>query len=686
MEAIGRHPRRNAIITDEAILAQQQAIAAAARLQRLPRVGVHAVEEFGGIRPGNLDLAQRRGIEDAHAITDSKAFAGDGGVHVLAGLGEVARAAPLCDRLVNRTLRLGPTIDRRLAGGLEQRPLRMAGQRPEGLRGVGRAESGEADLGHRLVHCRRSQLQGIEIAGLALISRHPVGGVALDMLDRLHALAHRQRNVLGGDVVLEVDEGLDRGRVVRGGQVADIGPATEAPLAGAGPDAADLFVGLVRQIGAPVIRPGKAAERMRPQMHRGRPAPGHQHGITGQLAAAGAVVCGQFDAADRMTARHADYAAAQMAGNAELFGLGEQAGIDCLAHIDDRSDAHSGARHGAGVLPAAVVRGHHRHLAAHGNAVAEQEGAGGAGQHHAGHVVASENQRTFDCPGRQHDFAGADPPQLFARAMSGLSQMVRKPFDSADEVVVVIAKGRGALQQGNIGGLGQRLDAAGQPRRQRRVSQRAAAQIVVFVEQDHPAAVACGLQCGVNTRGAGTHDQQFAMRVGRGVVVRVGHGRRIAQPGHLADRRLVKLFPEAARPHEGLVVEARREEPAQPVVDRAEVVLQRRPAVLAARNQPLINRHGRGAQVGGEDPGRALHRHQRVRLLRPGTKDAARAVVFEAAAEQRLAAGQQRGGQAFARQPTVGLAVEGETDAAADVGPAQPCDAMAAHFRGSPAL
>ena len=50
----------------------------------------------------------------------------------------------------------------------------------------------------------------MHVRGLALVGRHAVGGEALDVLDRAHAFAHGQPDVLGGDVVLEIDEGLDR--------------------------------------------------------------------------------------------------------------------------------------------------------------------------------------------------------------------------------------------------------------------------------------------------------------------------------------------------------------------------------------------------------------------------------------------------------------------------------------------
>ena len=52
----------------------------------------------------------------------------------------------------------------------------------------------------------RHEAERVHVGGLALVGRHADGGVALHVLDRLEALAHRERDVLGGHVVLEVDE------------------------------------------------------------------------------------------------------------------------------------------------------------------------------------------------------------------------------------------------------------------------------------------------------------------------------------------------------------------------------------------------------------------------------------------------------------------------------------------------
>ena len=211
MEAVRRQPADDAVIIDEAVLAQHDAIAAAAGLQLLPRIGVEQFHELGRIRPDHLDLAQRRGVEQAGRLcapsTHSRSTAA---CMSSPALREIPGALPLADILEHGALRFGPGMDRRLARRVEQRPARMADDRAEGHRRIGRAEGGQADLGDRLAQRLGGNRQAVHVGGLALVGRHAVGGEALDMLDRAHAFMHRLADILGGDVVLEIDKGLDR--------------------------------------------------------------------------------------------------------------------------------------------------------------------------------------------------------------------------------------------------------------------------------------------------------------------------------------------------------------------------------------------------------------------------------------------------------------------------------------------
>ena len=59
--------RRRAVVDNEAVLAQHQAVARPADGQRRERVGVEPVEQLRGVRALDVDLAQRRDIADADA-------------------------------------------------------------------------------------------------------------------------------------------------------------------------------------------------------------------------------------------------------------------------------------------------------------------------------------------------------------------------------------------------------------------------------------------------------------------------------------------------------------------------------------------------------------------------------------------------------------------------------------------
>ena len=63
METILGDAGDDAVVDDEAGLVQQDAVAAAAGRQLLPRVDVESLEEFGGVGADDLDLPEGRGVE-----------------------------------------------------------------------------------------------------------------------------------------------------------------------------------------------------------------------------------------------------------------------------------------------------------------------------------------------------------------------------------------------------------------------------------------------------------------------------------------------------------------------------------------------------------------------------------------------------------------------------------------------
>ena len=143
--------------------------------------------------------------------------------------------------------------------------------------------------------------------------------------------------------------------------------------------------------------------------------------------------------------------------------------------------------------------------------------------------------------------------------------------------------------------------------------------------------------------------QHVAMRECLLVMVRDPPRRGAAEARGAADQRLVELLPELRRPHEGLVVEAGDEEAREPVVHRADVEAQRRPAVLARGDQPVVEL-GRGRARVRLAPRAGAQFDQRVRLFRACREDAARAVILERAADQLHAVGEQRRGERVARR------------------------------------
>ena len=110
---------------EEAQLVHHQPVAALAHLERREHVGVHAVEEFRRIRSLDLDLAERRGIEQANLVPHTEDLAVDRSVLVFAALRIGIGAAPLAHGLPHRTLVQMPLID----GGAADRQEQVLGER-----------------------------------------------------------------------------------------------------------------------------------------------------------------------------------------------------------------------------------------------------------------------------------------------------------------------------------------------------------------------------------------------------------------------------------------------------------------------------------------------------------------------------------------------------------------------------
>ena len=157
--------------------------------------------------------------------------------------------------------------------------------------------------------------------------------------------------------------------------------------------------------------------------------------------------------------------------------------------------------------------------------------------------------------------------------------MVGDPLDGGQVVVIVVTDHGRARQQPDIVPVLQFFSDGRRPVRARRIvdalaaAQQAAAKGRLLVGQDDPRA---GGRCRPRGGEAGrtaADDQHVAMGVHLVVAVGVGLLGRAAHAGGMPDHDLIGL-PEALRPHEGLVVEAGRKQPAKRVVHSPHVEFQ----------------------------------------------------------------------------------------------------------------
>ena len=161
VEAVGRQPADDAVVVDEAVLAQHDAVAAAAGLELLPRVGVeqfHELRPRPGRPPRSCRASRRRtGRRVSRTVAHSRLTA-------------ACMSSPACGKYQARfhwptSSNTAPCASAQAwigvrARRVEQRPARMVDDRAEGHRRVGRAEGGEADLGDRPCRAPRRRSPG----------------------------------------------------------------------------------------------------------------------------------------------------------------------------------------------------------------------------------------------------------------------------------------------------------------------------------------------------------------------------------------------------------------------------------------------------------------------------------------------------------------------------------------------
>ena len=440
------------------------------------------------------------------------------------------------------------------------------------------------------------------------------------------------------------------------------------------------------------LLPDRLAAEMAGQMQRGIPAVGDRKQIAGDLGL-DALVVAHDDAAELVAAprllHHGAGKDRPRSGALLLDALGPR--------IDHGSHGNAACGKIARRRPAIVGGGEHHGARAWRHAEAVEIAPHRRAQHDAGQVVAGKGDAALDGAGGKHGALRHDAPGALARLMLRRHRhIVCDALGRAIGAAVIDAVDRRArhdrhvveacqLGEDRARPLHGRLAVNGEPLRQE-----PAAKHKILLGENDARASAAGGQRRHEAGGASADDEHVAMREGLLVMVWVRFRRGAAEPCAPSDDRLVDALPELRRPHEGLVVEARAEERAHQPVDRLHVEFERRPAVLARGVEPVVKLdHGR-ARIGFA-PRAGPQLDQRIRLLGAGAEDPARPVIFERAANQALAIGEQRRGKRIAGIACIGLAVEGETKTARPVDDAAggeterlPMRQIARHYRRPP--
>ena len=340
--------------------------------------------------------------------------------------------------------------------------------------------------------------------------------------------------------------------------------------------------------------------------------------------------------------------------------------IDDGLHLARRPRARSATVRAVSSL----VREHHG-APARRHRIAVEIGAHGAGQHDAGAVVVAEHQRPLDGAGGENAAPGEDAPQALARLVRGrLGDVVVDALQRRVGAAVVDADHRRARHDAHVGQRRQLGRDVRRPVRAAAVAdspvlgEQPPAEAEVLLAQHDARAGPARRQRRHQARRPAADDQHVAVQEGLLVGVGVALAGGAPEPGGAADQRLVDLLPERRRPHEGLVVEAGRQQRRDQRVDRQQIEPQRRPAVLAGGDEAVVELGRGGARV-GLAPRAGPQLDQRIGLLRSGRQDAARAMILERPPDQMHAVGQQRRRQRVAGMAAVAAPVEGERRAPA---------------------
>ena len=470
------------------------------------------------------------------------------------------------------------------------------------------------------------------------------------MLDGSVVLLRRDGHVLGGHIVLQVDKGLARlsteagqggcartvvaRHLTNAADRRDVQAATtdrfgmcqgEVDVKGAGASAnrCQARHSPIRYEHRGLVDPAQFAAGHGIQVHGRRPAAGAGNAIGGKARQPGASLAGNGHLPHTTLAGNGDDAAVH-----EHRHAGRRGGRSADTMVDDGRHSDAGSRQRPCHAVGAVAGCRDHDAAATGHAELGQVALNCAGQHDARAVVVGKQHRPFEGAGGQDDAFGADLPQPLAHR-AGIDGLDRR-----HQAMVIQAQGgaRGAqfdagfdqfalqpVQLGRRGAAGLQ-DLACKP----------AAELRRAFEQQHLPPAARRRQRGLHARRASTDDQHFNPTRDVVVTIRIWPISRQPQAGHAPDHGLEQV---PMRPHEGLVVKARRHEGGEARGQGRQVEFQTRPGVAGTGLQTVAC-----GDVGGARVGRALRADADVEqsggLFHAAAEDATRPVQLEAAPHQ----------------------------------------------------
>ena len=211
---------RYTIIKHRTVFVQHQSIAAAARLQLIPGVGIDHVQQFLCVTALDINLAQGGRIQNAHRLARRQAFSLYRLMHGFPGFGKIKRALPVADILKHRPCFFMARMHRGLAFLQEELTTFMTDNGTERERGIRRSERGCAHFRDGFLANFRHYCQRIDIGSLALVCPHAGCGVTLQVFYREEPFPCGKRDIRHRCIVMQLMEMLLRANANRmiGGQ------------------------------------------------------------------------------------------------------------------------------------------------------------------------------------------------------------------------------------------------------------------------------------------------------------------------------------------------------------------------------------------------------------------------------------------------------------------------------------